>query len=56
MNLLFYLLQVHIALTLLYIAYRTLFARDTHFVARRLLLLGMLLFTVSYPFYRIQPI
>ncbi len=56
MNLLFYLLQVHIALTLLYIAYRTLFARDTHFVARRLLLLGMLLFTVSYPFYRILPI
>lgn len=54
MNFLLYLLQVHIALTLLYIAYKALFSRDTHFGTRRVLLLVILLFTITYPLYHIS--
>ena len=56
MNFLLYLLQVHIALTLLYMAYKALFSRDTHFAMRRFLLLGILLFAITFPLYRIPVI
>ena len=56
MNFLLYLLQVHIALTLLYIVYKAISTRNTHFTARRLLLLCILLFAVTYPLYRIPGI
>ena len=53
MDFLLYLLQVHIALSLLFIAYKALSARNTHLVTRRALLLGILLFTLTYPLYRL---
>ena len=52
MNFLLYLLQVHIALSLLYIAYKAISARNTHFGARRILLLSILLFALFYPLCR----
>ncbi len=53
MNFLLYLLQVHIALSLLFIVYKALSTRNTHFTARRVLLLGILLFTLVYPLFRL---
>lgn len=53
MNFLLYLLQVHIALSLLFVAYKALSARNTHFTARRVLLLGILLFALVYPLFRL---
>ena len=56
MDFLLYLLQVHIALSLLFIAYKALSARNTHLVTRRALLLGILLFTLTYPLYRLPSV
>lgn len=53
MNFLLYLLQVHIALSLLFVVYKALSARNTHFTARRVLLLGILLFALVYPLFRL---
>lgn len=53
MNFLLYLLQVHIALSLLFAVYKALSARNTHFTARRALLLGILLFALAYPLFRL---
>lgn len=53
MNFLLYLLQVHIALSLLFIVYKALSTRNTHFTARRVLLLGILLFALVYPLFRL---
>ncbi|MCR8910517.1 M56 family metallopeptidase [Barnesiella sp. ET7] len=56
MDFLIYLLQVHIALSLLFIAYKALSARNTHLVTRRALLLGILLFALTYPLYRLPSV
>ena len=56
MDFLIYLLQVHIALSLLFIAYKVLSARNTHLVTRRALLLGILLFALTYPLYRLPSV
>ena len=56
MDFLIYLLQVHIALSLLFIAYKALSAHNTHLVTRRALLLGILLFALTYPLYRLPSV
>ena len=56
MAFLLYLLQINIALSLLYLCYKVLFSQNTFFGLRRLILISIVLFSTTYPWYDIPDI
>jgi len=56
MAFLLYLLQINIALSLLYLCYKVLFSQNTFFGLRRLILISIVLFSTTYPWYDISDI
>ena len=56
MAFLLYLLQINIALSLLYLCYKVLFSQNTFFGLRRLILISIVLFSTTYPWYNIPDI
>ena len=56
MAFLLYLLQINIALSLLYLCYKVLFSQNTFFWLRRLILISIVLFSTTYPWYDIPDI
>ena len=56
MAFLLYLLQINIALSLLYLCYKVLFSQNTFFGLRRLILISIVLFSTTYPWYDVPDI